>query len=152
MRKWGERCMRHVHVTCECIMCCGRNWKFWVMQVVQSPNSLTFSGGWKVDFYGKAVFSKLRVYSKAYSGYRFCVLCFKDDFVLTVWKNIKLDKINLHLHFILKKYLQTYLEALNSHFQPNRHFKILKNSGSVIKRLGQEIRIVLKWYGLIGLG
>ncbi len=37
-----------------------------------------------------------------------------------------------HLHFTLKKkkYLQTYLTALNTHFQPNRHLKIFTNSCS----------------------
>jgi hypothetical protein len=28
------------------------------------------------------------------------------------------------------KYLDTYLETLHSHFQPNCHFKMFKNSGS----------------------
>jgi hypothetical protein len=31
-----------------------------------------------------------------------------------------------------RKHLQTYLEALKSNFQPSRHLKIFKNSGSGI--------------------
>jgi hypothetical protein len=37
--------------------------------------------------------------------------------------------MTLHLYFIFK-YMQTYFEALNSHFQPNHHVKIFKNLGS----------------------
>jgi hypothetical protein len=37
--------------------------------------------------------------------------------------------MTLHLHLTLIN-LQTYLEALKSNFQPNRHLEILKNSGS----------------------
>jgi hypothetical protein len=59
------------------------------------------------------------------------VVCFKDLFLLTVWKK----KTNLvkwrHICILLLwKHLQTYLPALNSHCRPNRHLKIFKNSGS----------------------
>jgi hypothetical protein len=57
--------------------------------------------------------------------------CVLRLFLLTVWKNWKLDKMTLHLHFTLKISVDLF-GALNSHFQPNRHLKIFKNSGSVL--------------------
>jgi hypothetical protein len=38
----------------------------------------------------------------------------------------------IYICILYLKYLETYLETLHSHFQPNCHFKIFKNSGSVV--------------------
>ncbi len=42
-----------------------------------SPEFLNIYWGWKVDFSRKAVFSKVRVYSRAHSGYNFFYCVFK---------------------------------------------------------------------------
>jgi hypothetical protein len=36
----------------------------------------------------------------------------------------------IYICVLYLKYLETYLETLHSHFQPNCHFKVFKNSGS----------------------
>ncbi len=50
----------------------------------------------------------------------FCVAS-KDYFVLAKM---------IYICILYLKYLETYLETLHSHFQPNFHFKMFKNSGS----------------------
>jgi hypothetical protein len=42
----------------------------------------------------------------------------------------------IYICILYLKYLETYLETLCSHFQPNCHFKMFKNSGS--GQLGKE--------------
>ncbi len=49
-------------------------------------------------------------------------------------KTLKVAKI-IYICILYFKYLETYLETLHSHFQPNRHFKMFKNSGSGGPRL-----------------
>ncbi len=41
------------------------------------------------------------MYSRAYSDYRFCVMCF-INILCKQFEKHKLDKMTLHLHFILK--------------------------------------------------
>jgi hypothetical protein len=36
----------------------------------------------------------------------------------------------IYICILYLKYLETYLETLHSHFQPNCYFKMFKNSGS----------------------
>jgi hypothetical protein len=42
---------------------------------------------------------------------------------------LKLAKM-IYIYILYLKYLETYLETLHSHFQPNCHFKMFTNSGS----------------------
>jgi hypothetical protein len=61
----------------------------------------------------------------------FCVAS-KENFVETVKKNIKLAKM-IYICMLYLKSLETYISylvTLHSHFQPNCHFKMFKNSGS----------------------
>ncbi len=105
----------------------------WTFENIQSPNSQTFSGGWKVDFSRRAVFSKVMVDSCDHSGYNFCVN-YKKHLVYILEKNINNIKW-LYICILYRKYLRTYLEALHSHFQTNHHFKMFKNSGSELEFL-----------------
>ncbi len=69
----------------------------WALHLILSPNSETFTGGWKVDFSRRPVFLKVRVYSRANYATIFEVLNTKDNFEWTVKKKFKLDKNNFPL-------------------------------------------------------
>ncbi len=58
----------------------------------------------------------------------FCA-AYKECFVKTVQKTLKLDQM-IYICILYWKFPQAYLETLHSHFQPNCHFKMFKNSGS----------------------
>ncbi len=48
----------------------------------------------------------------------------------------------MNINVLDRKYPQTYLEALLSHFQPNCYFKSVKNSGSHLRFKGIVQRIL----------
>jgi hypothetical protein len=60
----------------------------------------------------------------------FCVaLLLKTIMCKQLRRTLKLAKI-IYICILYLKYSETYLETLHSHFQPNRTFKLSKNSGS----------------------
>ncbi len=73
------------------------------------------------------------MYSRAYSGYYFFVLLLKVILCKQLGNTLKLAKI-IYICILYLKYLETYLETLHSHFQPNCHLKRLKNLGSVVDK------------------
>jgi hypothetical protein len=68
------------------------------------------------------------VHSRAPSGYNFSIVFYRLFCVNSMKKQKIIQKEAIFAICIL--HLLTYLEALNSHFQPNRHLKIFKNSGT----------------------
>jgi hypothetical protein len=46
----------------------------------------------------------------------------------------------IYICILYLKYLETYLETLHSHFQPNCHFKMFKNSGSAIILIDHDVQ------------
>jgi hypothetical protein len=71
------------------------------------------------------------------SGYIFFVLLIKTILSKQLRKTLKSAKM-IYICILYLKSLETYLETLHSHFQPNCYFKMFKNSGSVLL-IGQEI-------------
>ncbi len=88
------------------------------------------------------------MYSRAYIGYNFFVLLLKTILCEQLINTLKVAKM-IYICILYLKYLETYLETLHSHFQPNCHFKMFKNSDSGQNRILMSTLSDLKVHNLI---
>jgi hypothetical protein len=100
--------------------------------MIPEPEFLNIQWGLKSRLFEASCLFKGQSVQQGLHWLQLFVLLIKT-FVKTVQKTLKLDqKWSTFAFCIEKKYPQAYLEALHSHFQPNCHFKMFKNSGSGI--------------------